>query len=104
MTPSRAFAGFLLLAAARLNAQVSPNPVTTDPIDPTSADSVTLLVQQFVSCTPAPTVSRSGFEIDVTLHAGLCLIPPVLPTWPLELGTLPPGTYTVKVASPGPGA
>jgi len=103
MAPSRALAVLLLLAALDLHAQpsFSSNPVRTDPADPTSADSVTLLVEQFVSCTPAPAVTRSGFEIDVTLSNFGCLIPPGLTTWKLDLGKLAPGTYTVNIQPAG---
>src|ERR1041385_636455 len=101
MIPSRVFAILVLLAALPLNAQVSTNPVRTDPPDPTSADSVTLLVEQVGSCPPSPTLTRTGFDINVTLHGGVCLYPPFLITWKLELGTLAPGTYTVNVAFPG---
>jgi len=102
MAPSRVLAVLLLLAAFDLNAQFySSNPVRTDPPDPTSADSVTLLVEQFASCPPPPALTRSGFEIDVTLHPGPCLFPPGLITWKLELGKLPAGTYTINVQPAG---
>jgi hypothetical protein len=103
MSLSRVVAVLLLLAAFDLNAQVfSPNPVRTDPPDPTSADSVTLLVEQLVSCAPPPpTLTRSGFEIDVTLSNSGCLGLPGLATWKLELGKLAAGTYTVNIQAPG---
>ncbi|HEV8432528.1 MAG TPA: hypothetical protein VGR95_03880 [Thermoanaerobaculia bacterium] len=101
MALSRAVAVLLLLAAFDLSAQVSDDAISTDPPDPTSADSVTLLVKQVGSCPPSPTLTRDGFNINVTLHGGPCLYPPLLITWKLELGTLAPGSYTVNVGYSG---
>ena len=90
-----------LVSAASLFAQLSSTPVSIDPPDPTSVDPVTLFVQQFDSCPPPPVMTRSGFEIDVTLGAGICLSPPVLITHSVDLGTLPAGRYNVNVVYPG---
>src|SRR5689334_17721642 len=103
MPLSRVFATLVVLAALHLDAQVSPSPVSTDPPDPTSADSVTLLVQQYDFCTPPPAVTRSGFEIDVTLYGSPCGAPPRLVTWRLDLGMLAPGEYTVILGALGEG-
>jgi hypothetical protein len=101
MTPARILATLLLLIALRVDAQFSTSPPRTDPPDPTSADSVTLLVDQVDSCPPPPTLTRTGFEIDVTIYGGPCAFPPTLITWRLELGTLPAGRYIVNLGAPG---
>jgi IPT/TIG domain len=95
----------LLLGSASLWAQPATNPIRVDPPDPTSSDDVTLFVQQFDSCPPPPTVSRSGFDISVTLSSGPCLAPPTLITHEIDLGTLAAGQYNVEVTydwSPAP--
>jgi hypothetical protein len=101
MTLAR-FAAVLSLAfALHAFGQFDPyTPLEVDPPDPTTADSVTLLVRQVDSCPPVPIVVRSGFEIDVTVRYGLCLFPPTLITHTIELGTLPAGHYTVIANSP----
>ena len=76
-------------------------PLAVDPPDPTSADSVTLIVKQFDSCPPPPTVVRSGFEIDVTVYGGVCGFPPAVITHTIELGNLPAGHYTVVANTVG---
>jgi hypothetical protein len=101
VTTVRIFAILSLVGALELIAQPSANPVSIDPPDPTSTDSVTLFVQQFDSCPPPPTVTRSGFDINVTVHFGPCLFPPTLITQAMELGRLPAGLYSVNVASAG---
>jgi len=84
----------LLLMSSAAFGQRSP---AIDPPDPTSKDPVTLLVQQVDSCPPPPAVSRSGFEIKVTVNFGQCLFPPSLITHHVELGVLPAGQYNVVV-------
>lgn len=101
MTPVRIFAILSLVSAIELFGQPSANPVSIDPPDPTSTDSVTLFVQQFDSCPPPPTVTRSGFDINVTVNFGTCLSPPTLITHAIEVGKLQAGRYSVNVASAG---
>lgn len=77
-------------------------PLAVDPPDPTSNDPVTLIVKEIVSCTPPPTVARSGFDITVVNSGGIpCGIPPTLGTFDLELGNLPAGHYNVSVTNGG---
>ena len=83
----------LLLFATRLAADVS-----VEPADPTSKDPVTLIATQYDSCPPQPVLTRSGFDIHVELRYGICLSPPHLITWRLDLGTLAAGTYSVTVS------
>jgi hypothetical protein len=90
-----------VLTATNLVAQPATYPVSIDPPDPTSNDAVTLFVQQFDSCPPAPTVTRSGFEISVAVNFGGCLFPPTLITHTIELGALPAGQYHVTVTYAG---
>ena len=52
----------LVVATITVSAQPVSNPVAIDPVDPTSNDPVTLVVQQFDSCPPPPAVSRSGID------------------------------------------
>src|SRR5712691_4420376 len=92
MTIVRAFVVAFLLIVGSAFGQY---PLAIDPPDPTSRDPVTLIVQQFDSCPPPPDVTRSGFDITVTVHYGLCLSPPALITLRIELGTLPAGQYNV---------
>jgi len=68
-----------------------------DPPDPTSKDPVTLIVRYFESCPPPPDVVRDGFNIDITLHGSICLSPPHLLEYHLDVGTLPAGQYRVTV-------
>src|SRR5438270_2158422 len=71
-------------------------PLAVDPSDPTSSEPVTVIFTLLVSCTPTPTVTRSGFDITVVEPPfAPCGAPPVLGTFRLEVGTLPPGHYTV---------
>lgn len=91
---------FLVGSVAALG-QFSPAPPSIDPSDPTSHDTVTLIVQQFASCPPPPEMIRSGFDIAVTLRPGPCLSPPVLVTQRVELGVLPPGQYRVAISPEG---
>lgn len=102
MTLSRAAVILSLVVSVHAFGQFAPyTPLEIDPLDPTSADSVTLLVRQVDSCPPTPTVVRSGFEIDVTVYGSPCGFPPTLITHRIELGILPAGHYTVIANSPG---
>jgi hypothetical protein len=95
------FVVLFLVGAVAAFGQFSPAPPSTDPPDPTSHDTVTLIVQQFASCPPPPAMTRSGFDIAVTLRPGPCLSPPVLVTQRVELGVLPPGQYHVAISAEG---
>ena len=86
-----------LAIAVRSSGQFGPfTPLAVDPADPTSSDPVTVIFTLLVSCTPTPTVTRSGFDITVVEPPfAPCGAPPALGTFRLEVGTLPPGHYTV---------
>ena len=76
-------------------------PVSVDPPDPTSADPVTLNVEVVASCPLPPKVVRTAFDIDVTILSIPCSFPIEFDvTFPVELGTLPAGHYTVGVHYP----
>lgn len=101
MTPSRL--ALVLSLAFALNAfgQFLPLvPFAIDPPDPTSTDSVTLVVQEYASCPPEPVVVRSGLVFDVTVADGPCSAPPHPVTFRIELGMLPAGHYTVNAHAP----
>jgi hypothetical protein len=74
-------------------------PVAVEPPDPTSITPVTLIVTQFDTCPPRPTVTRNGFVINVHMGYGICLSPPTLITHRLDIGVLPAGDYLVNVMS-----
>src|SRR5690349_3676286 len=101
MIPVRIFAVLFLLGTVNAFGQFSSGPPSIDPPDPTSMDDVTLFVQQVDSCPPIPTVTRSGFDISVIVHYGLCLFPPTLITHSLDLGRLPAGRYSVTITYTG---
>lgn len=102
MTLSRLALALSLALALHAFGQFPPIvPFAIAPPDPTSTDSVTLAVQQFASCPPAPIVVRSGFVIDVTETDGPCGAPPHPITFRVELGMLPAGHYTVNAHAPG---
>ncbi|MDQ3281574.1 MAG: IPT/TIG domain-containing protein [Acidobacteriota bacterium] len=92
-------AAVLLFAGTLASADV-PLPaysISTEPVDPTSLEPVTLIVAEFDSCPPPPTFTRNGFDIRVEWIDGPCLSPPTLVTRRFALGVLAPGTYTVTV-------
>lgn len=76
-------------------------PIVVEPPDPTSTTPITLVVTELDSCPPKPVVTRDAFTITVTLGRGPCLSPPVLITYRLDIGTLPPGNYTAVVIDEG---
>ncbi len=87
----------LFLAATSALAQIGT--ITTDPPDPTSIDPVTIVVQQYGGCVLPPDLTRSGSEIDITLHAFACGAPPPIngAFLRLDAGRLPAGPYAVVV-------
>jgi hypothetical protein len=99
LTTVRIFVFLSIVIAVVALGQFSGAPPSIDPPDPTSKDAVTLIVQQIASCPPPPEMSRSGFEIAVTLRPGPCLSPPVLITHHIELGVIPSGQYHVVITA-----
>lgn len=71
--------------------------VVVDPVAPTSATPVTIIVHELASC-PPPEATRAGNTFTLLLKTGACLSPPANVT--VELGKLPAGDYEVVVAVP----
>lgn len=101
MTTVRIFVVLFLVGAVAAHGQSSSSPLFTDPPDPTSHDTVTLIVQLLASCPAPPAMTRSGFDIAVTLGPDPCLSPPMPVTQRVELGVLPPGQYHVAISAEG---
>src|SRR5437764_7914546 len=88
-----AFLSFLLLAAVRLSAGT----VAVVSANPTTADSVTLLIQNNSDCF-LQSVTQTGNLFQI--HVGICSFEP--PAIPVPLGQLPQGSYQYEIYE-GPG-
>ncbi|MFL6245663.1 MAG: hypothetical protein ACJ74H_06540 [Thermoanaerobaculia bacterium] len=91
----------LLLVAHQALADLPAPLIVVEPPDPTSTTRITLIVSEMGSCPSPPVVTRTGFTITVALGEDGCLSPPTLITHRLDIGMLPPGTYTVQVTDGG---